>query len=51
MLKEEVWEDQNGQVAKYSLAYVNPVVCGADNGRVLECDNRHDRHHRHFMGK
>lgn len=51
MLKEEVWQDQNGKVVKYSLAYVNPVICGADNGRVLGYDNGHDHHHRHLMGK
>jgi hypothetical protein len=51
MLKEEVWQDQDGQVVKYSLAYVNPTICGADNGRVLGYDNSHDHHHRHFMGK
>jgi hypothetical protein len=35
---------------KYSLAYVNTAICGADNGRVLGYDNS-DHHHRHFMGK
>ena len=51
MLKEEVWHDRDGQVVKYSLAYINPAVFGADNGRVLGYDNSHDHHHRHFMGK
>ena len=51
MLKEEVWHDLDGQVVKYSLAYINPAICGADNGRVLGYDNSHDHHHRHFMGK
>jgi hypothetical protein len=38
--------------AKYSLAYVNPRICWADNGRILGYyDNSHDYHHRHFMGK
>jgi hypothetical protein len=50
-VKEEVWHDQYGRVAKYSLAYINHAVCGTDNGRVLGYDNSHDRHHRHFMGK
>lgn len=50
MLKEEVWQTEDGQVVKYSLAYVNPVICGVDNGRVLGYDNSHDYHHRHFMG-
>ncbi len=51
MVKEEVWHDRDGQVVKYSLAYINPALCGADNGRVLGYDNSHDHHHRHFMGK
>jgi hypothetical protein len=51
VLKEEVWQDQDGQVVKYSFAYINPAICGADNGRVLGYDNSHDPHHRHFMGK
>jgi hypothetical protein len=51
MLKEEVWRSQDGQVVKYSLAYINAEICGVDNGRVLGYDNSHDRHHRHCMGK
>lgn len=51
MLKEEVWHDRDRKVIKYSLAYINPAIFGADNGRVLGYDNSHDRHHRHFMGK
>ena len=35
---------------KYSPAYVNPRICGVDNGRVLGYDNHHGHHHRHFMG-
>ena len=50
ILKEEVWQDENGRVAKYSLAYINPMICSVDNGRVLAYDNSHDYHHRHFMG-
>ena len=49
-LKEEVWQTPNGEVVKYSLAYINPRICGKDNGRVLGYDNSHDCHHRHFMG-
>src|SRR5579859_3709858 len=51
MLKEEVWEDQDGFVVKYSLAYINPAIFGADNGRILGYDNSHNHHHRHFLGK
>jgi hypothetical protein len=51
MLKEEVWQSEDGQVVKYSLAYVNPGICGVENGRVLGYDNSHDHHRRHFMGR
>lgn len=51
VLKEEVWLARDGEVTRYSLAYINPVVCGLDNGRVLGDDNSHNHHHRHFMGK
>jgi hypothetical protein len=37
--------------AVYNLAYVNPLVCRVDHGRVLGYDNRHGYHHRHFMGE
>ena len=50
LLKEEVWQE-NGNIVKYSLAYVNPTICGIDNGRVLGNDNSHNQHHRHFMGR
>jgi Family of unknown function (DUF6516) len=50
ILKEEVWYDGN-IVVKYSLAYVNPRVCGVDNGRVLGFDNSHGFDHRHYMGE
>jgi hypothetical protein len=39
------------EVVKYSLAYINPRICGPDNGRVLGYDNSHGHHHRHFMGQ
>ena len=51
VLKEEVWQREDGEVVKYSLAYVNPGMCRVDNGRVLGYDNSHDSHHRHFMRK
>ena len=49
-LKEEVWQTRAGEITKYSLAYINRLVCQVDNGRVLGYDNSHDYHHRHFMG-
>lgn len=48
--KEEVWQNEKGEVVKYSLAYINPLVWNADNGQVLGYDNSHDYHHRHFWG-
>ena len=50
ILREEVWEDEDGNVVKYNLAHINPFVCPVDNGRVLGYDNNHGSHHRHFMG-
>jgi hypothetical protein len=50
-LREEVWQTQEGEVVRYNMAYINHLVCQVDNGRVLGFDNRHDFHHRHFMGK
>jgi hypothetical protein len=50
LLKEEVWETEDGKVVNYNLAYINHRICGFDNGRVLGYDNSHKYHHRHFMG-
>ena len=50
VLKEEVWYEGE-RVVKYGLAYINPRIYAADNGRVLGYDNTHNYHHRHFMGK
>ena len=49
-MKEEIVQ-RGTEVVKYSLAYINPRICGSDKGRVLGCDNSHGHHHRHFMGK
>jgi len=49
-LKEEVWQTVDGEVVRYSLAYINHRICGVDDGRVLGYDNSHEYHHRHFMG-
>ena len=51
MLRREIWADQNGLVVRYNLAYINPLVCTHDNGRVLGYDCAHGYHHRHFMGE
>jgi predicted transcriptional regulator len=50
-LREEVWQTADGKVTKYNLAYINHMVCRADNGRVLGYDNSHDGHHRHFTAR
>jgi hypothetical protein len=50
VIREEVWQDLNGRVAKYNLAFINHFMCSVDHGRVLGYDNKHGKHHRHFMG-
>ena len=50
VLRREVWVDERGRVTRYNLAYINPAICAADNGRVIGYDNAHGRHHRHCMG-
>ena len=50
ILKEEVWY-QGDRVVKYSLAYINPRISSADNGRILGYDNTHGQHHRHYRGR
>jgi CHASE1-domain containing sensor protein len=54
ILSFEVWGYVQGGktvVTRYNLAYINPLICQKDNGRVLGFDNAHDYHHRHYMGK
>lgn len=50
ILRREVWEDAQGRVVRYNLAYVNHNVFQGDNGRVIGYDNAHGFHHRHYMG-
>ena len=50
ILKEEFWQDADGRVTRYSLAYIDPQLFAGDNGRVLGYDNAHGEHHRHFKG-
>ena len=49
-MNEEIVQ-RGSEVVKYSLAYINPRICGPDNGRVLGYDDSHGHHHRHFMGQ
>ncbi|MCC2666174.1 MAG: transcriptional regulator [Gammaproteobacteria bacterium] len=50
-LKYSVRVDKNGNIARYSFAYINFHIYTGDNGRVLGYDNCHGYHHRHYMGK
>lgn len=50
IVREEVWQDSKGKVARYNLAFINHHLCLKDNGRVLGYDNSHGEHHRHYMG-
>ncbi len=50
MIKFEAWE-YDGQVVKYSMAYLNKDIFPEDNGRVVGYDNSHDFHHKHYMGQ
>ena len=51
VLQRVVISDERGEVAGYSLAYIDPTIHMGDNGRVLGYDNRHGYHHRHFKGR
>lgn len=50
LLREEIWIDDLGKVARYNLAFINHFLTAKDNGRVLGYDNAHGKHHRHFYG-
>jgi hypothetical protein len=48
----ESWtKNAQGEIVKYSLAYIDFNLYAGDNGRVLGYDNAHEYHERHFMGK
>ncbi len=51
LIKIEVWENDSGEIIKYSLAYINHLIFPGDNGRVLGYDNSHDYHHKHYFGE
>lgn len=51
ILKRRVWVNENDEVTRYSLAYINHHIHAGDNGRVLGYDNAHNYHHRHYMGE
>jgi hypothetical protein len=50
VIREEVWEDESGAVARYNLAFINHFMTAVDHGRVLGYDNAHGEHERHFYG-
>ena len=50
ILKIEAWENDKGEIVKYSIAYINHLIFSDDNGRVLGYDNTHDFHHKHYFG-
>jgi hypothetical protein len=50
LIREEVWKDETGRVARYNLAFINLHLFSGDNGRVLGYDTAHGRAHRHFAG-
>ena len=50
ILKRQIWQDNSGNITRYSLVYINFRLCGVDNGRVLGFDNTHGYHHKHYMG-
>jgi len=50
-IKIEAWEDEQGDVVKYNIAYVNHELYQGDNGRVIGYDNAHDYHHKHDFGE
>jgi hypothetical protein len=52
VLKERVIRELPSKVVVcYALAYINPLICSDDNGRVLGYDNSHGFSHRHYMGQ
>jgi len=51
IIKIDAWENEKGEIVKYSMAYINPFIFSGDNGRVLGYDNTHDFHHKHYFGE
>ena len=51
MLRREICVDDQGRVVRHNLAYINPLIFSADNGRVLGYDSAHGQRHRHYKGR
>lgn len=50
ILRRQIWCDNENNVTRYNLAYINYNLFQGDNGRVLGYDNAHGYHHKHYMG-
>ena len=51
VIREEIFQDSAGKLARYNLAFIHFPLCRKDNGRVLGYDNAHGFHERHWMGE
>jgi len=51
ILEIEAWENEKGEIVKYSMAYINHLIFSGDNGRVIGYDNAHTFHHKHYIGE
>lgn len=51
VLKIEAWENEKGEIVKYSMAYINHLIFSGDNGRVIGYDDAHNFHHKHYLGE
>jgi hypothetical protein len=50
LIREEVWKDDEGNVVRFNLAFINLHLFQRDHGRVLGYDTAHGYPHRHFAG-
>jgi hypothetical protein len=50
VIRAEVWEDGDGRVVRYNLAFINFHLFARDNWRVLRYGTAHWQPHRHFAG-
>ena len=50
-IREEAWQDPDGNIVRYNLAFICHFIYQKDNGHVLGYDSAHGHHHRHFMGR
>ena len=50
VIRVEAWEDGNGNIVRFDLAFINFHLFARDNGRVLGYDTAHGHLHRHFAG-